>query len=278
MPESFLGVYNRQHQRFDPRCTKPPPLGAAESNVPTTRRQMEPAESGSSIGHNLSTFCRSCRLAKTTTLSSFLPRTPERAWFSVRRGSTGLVPAVISPLSTLPSSPFYPAIPLFLPLRSFVVSVLVVDGAVTDTSFLVWRSSFLRSRTRSPSCSRRSCSLSFVGLIHPADTFHGLMVAWYHGQPDADVQDGTPNAIGHADAVVAGRRRGNRIPCGKPGGIRSGREFLARWTMLNFSGEICAGIYREGYLQFQASFDGWLRMLYWRKDGDRLEEDDCGSF
>lgn len=42
-----------------------------------------------------------------------------------------------------------------------------------------------------------------------------FMLAWYHGQPDADVQDGTPSCR-HADAVDAGSRRGSRITCRRP--------------------------------------------------------------
>lgn len=42
-----------------------------------------------------------------------------------------------------------------------------------------------------------------------------VMLAWYHGQPNADVQDGTPSCR-HADAVDAGSRRGNRIACRQP--------------------------------------------------------------
>lgn len=50
----------------------------------------------------------------------------------------------------------------------------------------------------------------FLSARRSRDSLARVMLAWYHGQPDADVQDGTPSCR-HADAVDAGSRHGNRI-------------------------------------------------------------------
>jgi len=59
---------------------------------------------------------------------------------------------------------------------------------------------------------RRCNFLSTISLRarRSRDGLARIMFAWYHGQPDADVQDGTPSCR-HADAVDAGSRHGNRI-------------------------------------------------------------------
>lgn len=50
----------------------------------------------------------------------------------------------------------------------------------------------------------------FLSARRSRDGLIRVILAWYHGQPDADVQDGTPSCR-HADAVDAGSRHGNRI-------------------------------------------------------------------
>lgn len=50
----------------------------------------------------------------------------------------------------------------------------------------------------------------FLSARRSRDGLARVMLAWYHGQPDADVQDGTPSCR-HADAVDADSRHGNRI-------------------------------------------------------------------
>lgn len=128
------------------------------------------------------------------------------------------------------------ALSIWLPLRSPSVanSRLGERGEIVPSrshldrhlsSFFLYtfvpRSSLSSFARRSDSLSvearprRRSCSFPLLSRVFAhmeGITFSGDVLPWYHGQPDADVQDGTPNCR-HADAVVARCRRGNRITC-----------------------------------------------------------------
>lgn len=143
---------------------------------------------------------------------------------SPRRGSTSLVPAKLSSSQRLLPLERAVSTPSFLgPLRSVGVQARVGILPLPrppPSSSSVPRSPPGQTESRGAHPPRvvpvpMSLAVPFPRLRPPRGrlTSWRLMRARYHGQPDADVQDGTPSCR-HADAVADGSRRGNRIACG----------------------------------------------------------------